>query len=72
VEHEGGSHPESDGSESISQLVKAIKECGIDEQVFIRPRGQLAVGSDVEAPSKGSVGDWVGAALLKDFLAHVA
>ncbi|MBB6155587.1 hypothetical protein HDC30_002811 [Pseudomonas sp. JAI115] len=39
----------------IAACVKAIEECEIDDQLVIRPRALMAVGDDVEAPSKGSV-----------------
>lgn len=39
----------------IASCVKAIEECEIDDRLVIRPRTLMAVGDDVEAPSKGSV-----------------
>ncbi|EUB87555.1 hypothetical protein [Pseudomonas sp. GM30] len=39
----------------IASCVKAIEECEIDDRLVIRPRALMAVGDDVEAPSKGSV-----------------
>lgn len=39
----------------IASCIKAIEECEIDDQLVIRPRALMAVGDDVEAPSKGSV-----------------
>ncbi|WP_025111769.1 hypothetical protein [Pseudomonas sp. H1h] len=39
----------------ISACVKAIEACEIDDPIVIRPRGLMAVGDTIEAPSKGSV-----------------
>lgn len=39
----------------ISQCIKEIEECEIDNQSIIRPRSLMVVGDEVEAPSKGSI-----------------
>ncbi|MGE8147727.1 hypothetical protein ACQKP7_21425 [Pseudomonas frederiksbergensis] len=39
----------------VSACIKAVEEIEIGDQLIIRPRALMAVGGEVEAPSKGSI-----------------
>jgi hypothetical protein len=39
----------------VAACIEAVEECEVDDHVIIRPRGLMAIGDAIEAPSKGSV-----------------